>query len=141
MLVSAPTGPALRLGDRGHERERNAQHDCWPFAGTKIDDDVMKVTVQPAGTPAYCARVIGQSIHLQPTQMEITMTNYENRLPAGAIGALAQSDLDAVSGGCFGIPVPVHGGVVYVSPTTHLPQLPTGTGPTYPTDPWGPFPA
>ena len=50
--------------DRGHERERNAQHDRWPFAGTKIDDDVIKVTAQPAGIAAYRARVIGQSIHL-----------------------------------------------------------------------------
>lgn len=50
--------------DRGHERERNAQHDRRPFAGTKIDDDVIKVTAQPAGIAAYRARVIGQSIHL-----------------------------------------------------------------------------
>ena len=68
------------------------------------------------------------------------MTTYENSQAIRA--ALADQELDSVSGGCMGIPVSVgHGGIVYVSPTTHLPHLPTGTGPTFPTGPWGPFPA
>jgi hypothetical protein len=69
------------------------------------------------------------------------MTSYRNDKPAIAAGALADEDLDLVIGGCFGVPVTIPGGgIVYVSPTTGLPHLPTGTLPTFPTFPRGPFP-
>jgi hypothetical protein len=68
--------------------------------------------------------------------MEITMsaTHENNEL---AIRALADEEFDAVSGGCYPIPVSDgHGGFVLVSPTiNHLPQPPIGTGPTFPTFP------
>lgn len=69
------------------------------------------------------------------------MTSYENGRPAIAVSALSEEDLDSVRGGCIGVPVTLAGGgIVYVSPTTGLPHLPTGTLPTFPTGPRGPFP-
>jgi len=65
------------------------------------------------------------------------MTNYQNNEPA--FTALANEELESVTGGCYGIPVIGKGGdIVYRSPTTGFP-FPGGTLPTFPV-PTGPTP-
>jgi hypothetical protein len=70
--------------------------------------------------------------------MEITMSSiHEDKQ---AIRPLSDEVFESVSGGCRSIPVSDRrAGIVFI-PSTIGSKLPTGTGPTFPTDPVGPLP-
>ncbi len=65
------------------------------------------------------------------------MTSYQNGQHAINVAALADEDLDAVIGGCVGVPVVIKGGeIIYVSPTTGFPNPNGGHMPYFPFPKW-----